>query len=160
MHADLPCRRLRQPAFVDAGPTRNRIWPIYAVTAILALFALLQLPSLARADHYHTFNNITHGLVHGSSDTDGAFFSRTYGYYSNSINYCSVGDYDVGYYATAYSFNANLCSLFSFTEFPAPDECRGVSGNLVTRSGGGSDYLGSHVHSAHSPPQFQCRVGV
>ena len=127
------------------------------MTVLLAV-ALLQLPSVAQADHYHTYNNIEHGLVHGSYDWDGAFFGRTYGYYLGAYNYCGVGDYDWGWYAIGYTYNADLCSLWSKHYTANPDECRGVSYNRVARQFGGSDFLGEHIHDAHSPPQFSCRI--
>ena len=116
--------------------------------------------STALAEHYHTYNNIEHGVVHGSSDRDGAFFSRTYGYYFGSINQCAVGDAVRGYYASGSSNNANLCSLYSFTYTATPDECQARSYNRSYASVGGGDYVGGHTHGPHSPPFGACRVVV
>jgi len=146
---------------VRAAPrVSSRRWWKAAALTVLASAAVLQIAGSAQAGHYHNVNNIQHGLVHGSSDSDGAFFSRTYGYYFGSYNFCGVGDYDAGYYATAYSYNADLCSLYSYTYYRAPDECRGVSYNRVQNQNGGADFLGEHLHDAHSPPQYSCRVSA
>lgn len=130
-----------------------------ALTTLVASAMLFLAASEAQAGHYHTYNNITHGLVHGSSDSDGAYFSRTYGVHLTGVNYCGVGDYDRGFYAYTYTYSGNLCSLFSYNYSSSTDECRGFSYNRVGVNGGNQDYfLGAHYHSAHSPPQYSCRT--
>jgi hypothetical protein len=131
---------------------------IAATAAAVAAGALAQS---ALGGHYHTYNNITHGLVHGDSKVDGAFFSRTYGFYFGGVNVCAVGDYDRGAYASAYSYNADLCSLWSYHYAREPDECRGFSYNRVGQYGGDPDaYVSGHYHSAHDPPYYRCRVSA
>lgn len=133
-------------------------WRVTLLATALASVSLLLISSLAQAGHYHTYNHITHGLVHGSSDSDGAYFSRTYGYYIAGINYCGVGDYDSGLYAVSYSYSGGLCSLFSYNYSSSTDECRGISYNRVGFQGSDPDYfLRAHYHDAHSPPRYSCR---
>lgn len=111
------------------------------------------LAAAAGADHYHTFNSIEHGMVQGDSPTDGSFFSRTYGRYLGYVNDCAVGDVSGGgTYASTYSYNGNLCSLWSRETIRTVDECQGFSYSRVRPYGatGGGDVLGGHYHFPHT----------
>lgn len=100
----------------------------------------------AFADHWHSYNNRTHGLEHGSSTTDGAYFGRTYGYYLGDTNSCSVGDTVNGVNYGTTSINADLCSVFTGNYYRAINECRGASYNAA----GPANPLSGHYHYAHN----------
>lgn len=128
------------------------------LVAAIASCAVAVSAAPALAGHYHTYNNITHGIVHGSSDSDGSFFGRTYGYYFGGVNYCAVGhtsggNHNSATYATGYTYNADLCSLWSRAYSHFVDECLAFSWNQVA-----TNILGAHYHYAHSPPAPWCPI--
>lgn len=131
--------------------------------ALFTLFATSAIVQQAVAGHYHEYNLIVHGLVHGESDTDGSFFGRTYGYHIGAINVCAVGQYGDGdtatrTYSSSASADADLCSVWSRSGNSYQNECRGWAYARVYRPGASSDILQAHYHSAHSPPVGSCPV--
>jgi hypothetical protein len=133
-----------------------------ALLAMVVAAMTLSLAPMASAGHYHTYNNIEHGLVHGCCTQDGSFFSRTYGYYVSTYNYCAVGHVSAGThtgwtYANAYSIGGELCSLWSMHYGNFWDECAGFSYSEVATFSGGS-YLSGHYHYAHNASPYTCPV--
>jgi Spy/CpxP family protein refolding chaperone len=47
------------------------------LAALCTSFAFGAAAQLATADHWHSFDNIWHGVVHGSDSRDASFFGRT-----------------------------------------------------------------------------------
>jgi hypothetical protein len=114
--------------------------------ALLAALSFGSMTQLAFANHWHTVNNRAHGLEHGSSTSDGSFFGRTYGYYIGDTNYCYVGDVDRGLNYGTVTYNADLCSVWSWAYYVTIDECRGVTYNEVS----GYNGISGHNHYAHN----------
>lgn len=118
-----------------------------AVVVLLVSAGLSISASLALAAHYHSVNNSDHGLVHGSSTTDGSFFGRTYPYYIGSVAYCGVGDTDNGINYGSSTNSGNLCSVWTEAYYVKINECRGATYNQVA---GGPAPVSYHNHYAHS----------
>jgi hypothetical protein len=111
----------------------------------------------AVADHYHTVYNRAHGVVHGSSNTDGSFFGRTDGYYLGDYNYCYVGDVDIGINYGTMTYNADLCSVWTWAYYYAIDECRGATANAVNNLNG-TLTIGWHNHFRHNASPGTCKI--
>ncbi len=136
---------------------RGRTGPwLFAFLAAASFGATAQV---ATADHYHTYNNIPHGLVHGQSTTDGSYFGRTMYFYLGLDYYCAVGDTRTSnWYFDAWVRNGD-CSIWSRAAFRAyQDECAGITGHQGVNNTTGSIVLGYHQHYSHQPPQSTCRV--
>lgn len=57
--------------------------------AVVAAFGFGAIVRLAGADHYHS-NCVGHGFVHGSSTTDGSFFSRVEAGCGSTYRRCAI----------------------------------------------------------------------
>ncbi len=132
---------------------------VLTIVSLAATMVVAGYSSMALADHWHTFNNHTHGLEHGSSTTDGYFFGRTYGYYFGDTNYCGVGDWDVGVNYYGYSSNSSLCSVWTGAYYSGINECHGASYNAVTNPNS-VPQLSAHNHYRHNPTPASCHVNI
>lgn len=130
---------------------RRRRWAVVGVSSVMA-FAFGASAQLTLADHWHTFQGVSHGVTHGSDTRDASFFGRTDSPYLG-WNECAVGDTGVGWYASTTTTNANLCSLWSHAVWGSPDECRAAAySRQYTQPG-----VGGHVHYAHNYDGSSCR---
>jgi hypothetical protein len=124
---------------------------------IAASAAMLGVAGTAVADHFHSYNQTSHGLVHGSSTTDASFFARVETLGINT-NYCIVGDtsfpgtwYNGGYYTT--TLGSTTCSQWSQAYYVGSwNECRGVAN--VAKDG----FVSTHNHFAHNYSGPSCKV--
>lgn len=123
---------------------------ILTLAAAMSLGAIVQI---AFADHWHIYHNHWHGLVHGESTSDGSFFGRTEGYNIGDINYCYVGDTDNGINYGTVTYNADLCSVWTWAYYVAINECRGATVNAVD----GANPVSFHNHYAHNYGGY-CKV--
>ena len=126
--------------------------------AFLVAFSFAATVRVALAGHYHTYNNIPHGLVHGDDLQDGSFFARTLYYYLGTNYYCAVGDLGVGTYAGAQWVYNDTCSVWSKLQYRySIDECAGYAISEARSNFSGASVLGNHAHYAHYSYPSSCR---
>ena len=86
------------------------------VLALVAAFSFSAIVTTALANHFHTVNGIGHGFVHGSSTTDGSFFSRidshtpSYGFWADCTVYGNGGLTTIASDSQAYGATCNAWS--------------------------------------------------
>lgn len=112
--------------------------------ALFAAFSFGAIVQVAVAKHWHFYNGVDHGIVHGQATGDGSFFGRTISNWMNQYVYCGVGDYDRGLYASGWTYGPSTCSLWSWHVTDYVNECRGLSWNAV------SNFVNQHYHEAHN----------
>lgn len=132
-------------------PSRIRWWLL--IVALFAAFAFGAMVKVALADHYHSFNMIGHGVIHGDSTTDGYFFTETDSPWLGTagdpnLNYCLIGDARYGNYADLYTANSDRCRIWSARVADRVDECYAYTQNAVENK------LQAHTHLAHNYGQF------
>jgi hypothetical protein len=112
------------------------------VLAVLAAFAFGALVHVAAADHYHT-NCVGHGFVHGSSTTDGSFFSRVETGCSSTYRRCSIYSGGVWRGEEITPNTGTTCNAWS-NSFGSYSEC-GSYANVYDQ-----DVFSAHNHLAHN----------
>lgn len=112
-----------------------------AVLAALTLAAMVAFSGTATANHYHT-NCVGHGMVHGSSTTDGSFFARVEGGCSDpGMKTCSVRTGSL-VYATSYIGTGNPATCNQWSNY-----CCAEQSSYATVDFNG--VFSSHSHYPH-----------
>ena len=105
---------------------------------LVCAFSFGAIVQLALADDYHV-NCVGHGYVHGSSQTDGSFFSRVEAGCSSGSRQCNI--YVFGSFVGGLSVGNATCNAWSRT-WGNYTEC-GSTAHVEFQP-----YFGSHVHKA------------
>lgn len=113
-------------------------WPRAAAAGLVLGIACGAMTAVAPASHYHVNCN-NHGLVHGSSTTDGWFHSRVEGTPCQRGSRCDVGQFSTIYYYGSAGAGVTCNQLLNATE---------CAGNAWVRL---NDAFAYHRHDAHSP---------
>lgn len=126
--------------------TEIRLGRSVLLLALCAAFLFGAIVQVALAGHFHTYNEVNHGVVHGNDVEDGSFFGRTESLWITTLT-CYVGDAYRGWYAGAQTTGGTYgtCSLWSVRE-GAPgyvNECSSLSYNAASRR------LDGHTHGGH-----------
>jgi hypothetical protein len=121
--------------------------------SLLTAFAFGAVVTTALGGHYHFFDAIGHGVIHGNSTTDGYFFTETDSPWLSApgdpnFNYCLIGDARYGNYADLFTEGSNLCRIWSARVADRVDECYAYTQNYV------ENHLQLHTHVAHNYGQF------
>jgi hypothetical protein len=116
----------------------------HVLIVLLLLFSAFSFGAITRvalAEHFHT-NCVGHGFVHGSSTTDGSFFSRVEHGCGTGTKYCAI--YTWGSFVGDMSVaGSDTCNLWS-RNYGTPTECASTA--HVSYSG----VFSNHVHKAHN----------
>jgi hypothetical protein len=126
------------------------------VTLAMALIAVLLyvLAQPARANHYHDHAcsgaTVTTGMVQGSSDSDGSYFSVVRANFCGnfpSTETCGLRDNASGWGWNKFAAPNYECSLWSHEASWWPPECRAYAA---------VDYDNVFVSHAHYPHSYRC----
>jgi hypothetical protein len=103
--------------------------------------------------HYHVYNSIAHGVVHGSNTRDNHFHARVDSPHGGT-NYCLLGNegdwYHDRYHTTS---GTNLCNDYNRDHWRGYwNECRAHAGTAH------SSQLSEHIHYAHNWYDYSCRL--
>jgi hypothetical protein len=112
------------------------------LVAVLAAFAFGALVRATNADHYHS-NCVGHGFVHGSSTSDGSFFSRVEPGCGSTWRRCSIYSGGVFRGEEITPDGGTTCNAWSFS-FGSFSECRSYA-NVYS-----SGVFSAHNHLAHN----------
>lgn len=112
------------------------------VTALLGASA-----GVALAVHYHSYNWVDHGIVHGSSNIDYSYFGRTLSdYLPPSAHRCGIGHTGRGLYVDITT--AGDCDVWSAHYSNSFNECLAISVHAMAH--GSTVRLQPHPHEAHN----------
>lgn len=126
------------------------------LVAVLGATSLGAIVGVAHAQrHYHTYNSIAHGVVHGSDTRDNNFHARVDSPFGGT-NYCLLGDegtfpwYHDSYHTTV---GTDRCNDYNRDHYRGYwNECRSMA--AVAHS----SRLGAHTHLAHNYYAAPCRL--
>lgn len=112
-------------------------------------FSFAAIVTVAAASHYHTYNDVNHGFVHGNSNFDGAVHARVDSNPYFGEKYCAayLGNSLVSSESVA-AGNTATCNSYS-GDWPVSDECLSA---YVYQAGRVSD----HFHYAHNYTGYVC----
>lgn len=130
----------------------------YLIPLGLSFILVLSVASTALGNHWHTAGScgIEHGLLHGSSSGDGAFFARAMGNTCGSNKSCLSWRYrglQTSGQVNTYTASAT-CSAFFSTQGVWEYYCGQAAISASTPSG--NTVISPHVHNSHHFDSSNC----
>ncbi|MCD6726985.1 MAG: hypothetical protein LT070_07065 [Solirubrobacteraceae bacterium] len=103
---------------------RSRLPRSLILICLIASFSFGAIVATAFATHYHSTNGIDHGFVHGSSNTDGSFFSRVSSGTAPRSCQLDTVNHPEGYRTITIGDFTTTCNLWSRDIWESATECR------------------------------------
>jgi hypothetical protein len=120
------------------APVRHRFTRMLLALTLACSFSFGAIVTLALADDYHT-TCVGHGFMHGTSETDGSFYSRVESGCGGGARSCDL--YVSGSFIGGLTVLGTTCTAWS-RNYGDYTECHGTSHTTF------SPNFGEHVHKA------------